>query len=114
MHICVKGMKGHNFEKVRTWYKLTLKDCQHLATLLNNELPASIGTAQVEPKTLFKTLNIFKGGFYSKDKEVVKLCVGLFNKLNVEINEISGEIVGETWEWFARSTAVHEKVTEIS
>ena len=114
MHICIKGMKGHNFEKVKTWYHLALKDCQHLAALLNKELPASIGTIQVEPKTLFKTLNIFKGGFYSKDKEVAKLCIGLFNKLNVEINEISGEIVGETWEWFARSTAVNEKVTELS
>ena len=62
---------------------------------------------------MFKTLNIFKGGFYSKNKEVVRLCVSFFTQLIIEINSISGEIVGETWEWFVRPTAEEIKKVNV-
>jgi hypothetical protein len=54
---------------------------------------------------LFNALNIYKAGFYSEDKDVSRLTSEFFAQLIVEVNEYGGELVGETWEWFARPAA---------
>lgn len=69
-----------------------------MVSVLNSELSA----AESDSKTLFNALNIYKAGFYSDDKEVSRLTSEFFAQLIVEVNEYGGEIVGETWEWFAR------------
>ena len=49
-------------------------------------------------------LNIFKGGFYSKNEDVVTTCGMLFQKLIQEINATGGEMVGDAWDWFITPT----------
>lgn len=95
-------MKGNDFTKVHEWYANISLNSSHLVQLLNNELSSSGG------KNLFKTLNIFKAGFFSEDKEVTRLCGTFFTSLMMEINNYGGEIVGEAWEWFARPTFTPE------
>jgi hypothetical protein len=84
MHMCVKGGKGSNFEKVLGWYGLIQADAEHLVDLINTEKKSvlSFGTPLVSiaskgenvkenrGKILFKTLNILKSGFYSKNSDV--------------------------------------------
>jgi len=41
-----------------------------------------------------KTLNILKGGLYSKDEDVVMSCVNLFQIIVAELNLSGGDIVG--------------------
>lgn len=77
---------------------LSTQNIGNLVALLNSELSA----ADADSKTLFNALNIYKAGFYSEDKEVSRLASDFFSQLIVEVNEYGGEIVGETWEWFAR------------
>ena len=37
-HICVKGMKGNNFTRVKQWYQIVLPYAGHLVRLINTEL----------------------------------------------------------------------------
>ena len=53
---------------------------------------------------LHKTLNIFKGGFYSHNEEVVMACGMLFIRIMDEINNIGGDLIGDSWEWFTTTT----------
>jgi len=83
-HLCIKGAKGSDFDNVIKWYNLILPNIDHLINLINTEkkdilsygsghIPiASKGYAVKEnrSKILFKTLNILKGGFYSRKTEV--------------------------------------------
>ena len=47
-----------------------------------------------------KTLNILKGGLYSKNEDVVLSCVNLFQIIVAELNLSGGEVIGQTWDWF--------------
>ena len=86
-HLCIKGLKGGNFEQVSQWYELIASQAAHLVSLLEMETqnqaeqkkpPLSVGrkaaaaTQKGPPapptKTLMKTLNILKGGLYSKEE----------------------------------------------
>ena len=49
-----------------------------------------------------KTLNILKGGMYSKDEAVVQSCLRLMTEMVAELNHGAGEIVGLTWDWFIK------------
>lgn len=57
-------------------------------------------------KTLLKTLNILKGGFFSKDEGVVASCINLFQVIVSELNLSGGDIVAQTWDWFVQATEV--------
>ena len=79
--MCVKGAKGEDFEKVKNWYELILPYSTHLINLISTEkkdalsfntplLPIQSKGENVKEnrsKILVKTLNILKGGFYSKN-----------------------------------------------
>jgi hypothetical protein len=79
VQICQKGMKGADYSKVLAWYDVAILHVAHLARLLSEE--------QVGQKSLFKTLNIFKAGFYSDDKEVQSKCSEMFTMLINEFNQ---------------------------
>ena len=59
-------------------------------------------------KTLLKTLNILKGGLYSKDEDVVNSCINLFQAVVSELNFCGGDIVAQTWDWFTQKTEIIE------
>ena len=120
-HICVKGTKGSDYSKVLKWYLSVYPHVNHLIKLLVEErdklvkvgnlpsLPAGSDMYKkpknnVPQKSLYKTLNIFKPGFYSTNEEVVNACASLYIRIAYEINSLGGEIVGETWGWFVNST----------
>lgn len=106
--IAIKGLKNSEYDKVKQWYQISAQNAHHLATLLNNEISSSS-----QQRVLFKTLNIFKCGFYSEDSEVARLTTEFFMTLMVEVNEAGGEIVGETWEWLVRPTPTIQEVTPV-
>ena len=115
-HICVKGMKGNNFTRVKQWYQLILPYAGHLVHLINEELsnhaimkPARPNAKGGSSRNLFRSLNILKGGFYSHDEGVARCCISLFQTMIGDINMIGGDIVGQHWEWFVTSTAQQKK-----
>ena len=61
---------------------------------------------QAPIKTLMKTLNILKAGFYSKNEEVVSSCINLFQAVVSELNFCGGDIVAQTWDWLTQPTEV--------
>lgn len=67
---------------------------------------ASTGNKRDENRKniLYKTLNIFKGGFYSQNEEVVMICGMLFIRIINEINGVGGDMVGDAWDWFVTTT----------
>jgi hypothetical protein len=89
-----------------------------LVALLNNELTNDPGDEEygrqspmgngappkpkANKKRLFKTFNVLKGGFYSKNREVVSLCGILFTRLGHELNQFEGGLAGESWDWFTK------------
>ena len=96
---------------MKSWYILSTQNIGNLVVLLDQEMSAS----EADSKTLFNALNIYKAGFYSEDKEVSRLTSEFFSQLIVEVNENGGELVGETWEWFARPSpggVKHEEETK--
>ena len=114
-HMCVKGMKGNNFTRVKQWYQLVLPYANHLVHLINEELsnqaiikPSRLPNSKggQASRNLFRTLNILKGGFYSQDEEVARCCISLFQAMVTETNKIGGDIVGQNWDWFVTSTAI--------
>ena len=106
------------------WYSLVANSAAHLVSLLEmetqnqaekNKPPLTIGRKTVATKapalqppikTLLKTLNILKGGFYSKDVQVVDGCIDLFQKVVSELNFCGGDIVAQTWDWLTQTTEV--------
>lgn len=95
---------------MREWYNLVTPHVAHLATLLSSDGTQTPG----QPKNLFKTLNIFKVGFYSEDKEVARLTGNFFTQLMIAVNSNGGELVGEIWEWFTRPTQTTEAKSVIT
>lgn len=87
-HLCIKGGKGSDYEKVINWYNLIYPNSDHLINLINTEKKdvLSYGTALIpiqskgeavkenRGKILFKTLNILKNGFYSRNSDVQQSC----------------------------------------
>jgi hypothetical protein len=71
---------------------------------------ASTGNRKDENRRniLYKTLNIFKGGFYSQNEEVVMICGMLFIRIINEINSVGGDLVGDAWDWFVTTTVKPE------
>ena len=103
--VCVKGLKGSEFSRVREWYTLATQHVTHLASLLGGDGSQAAG----QTKSLFKTLNVFKVGLYSDDKEVARLTTSFFTQLMIAVNSQGGELVGEIWEWFTRPTHTPEE-----
>lgn len=68
------------------------------------------GSRDSQRNVLHKTLNIFKGGFYSRDEDVVMSCGIFYIRLASEINQVGGELVGDAWDWFISSTYVMGEV----
>ena len=83
--MCVKGQKGVGFDNVRRWYEIVYSAVPHLVHLIATEkqdvlsygspLTKGIGSQggqqkENRGKILYKTLNILKSGFYSRDPEV--------------------------------------------
>lgn len=122
MYISVKGGKGQDFSKVVNWYGIMYPHVAHLVQLILTEKKdvltygspfapmASPGHAVKENRKniLYKTLNIFKGGLYSKNEDVVQACGMLFIRMISEINDNGGDLVGDAWDWFTTSTYTPE------
>lgn len=79
-HLCIKGGKGSDYSQVLMWYDLILPQAQQLVTLtVTEKVDISSYETQVtvvsksekvnenRSKVLYKTLNILKSGFYSKN-----------------------------------------------
>jgi hypothetical protein len=52
---------------------------------------------------------LLKGGFYSKDRDVVALCGILFTRLAQELEHIESGLNEESWNWFTRPTPTATK-----
>jgi len=72
--MCVRGMKGNDFRKLRTWFSVILSRVDTFVEL-------AIGEAD-EPLALRLALNVIKCGLYSQDLEVVEGCSRFFSKLS--------------------------------
>ena len=75
-----------------------------LPTALPRGAPRTAAAKQPQApsvKTLIKTMNILKGGLYSKDDEVVTSCAAALTAVVTELNLCGGFIVGQTWDWFS-------------
>jgi len=59
-------------------------------------------------KILYKTLNLLKNGFYSRNKVVQANCGSLFVELLKSINYVHSELAVDAWEWFTTSTQAPE------
>lgn len=118
-HLCIKGGKGSTFDQVLKWYVLVHHSAEHLVNLINTEkrdimsygaaLPLASKGEKVNEnrgKILFKTLNILKSGFYSRNPEVQMKCGELFIGLTTAVNNTPGDIVNEAWEWLVTSTQI--------
>lgn len=112
--MCVRGAKSADFESVLRWYGTLFPVVGTLVHLINTEkkdvlaYSKASNAAANRGKNLFKTLNILKNGFYSRNNEVQLACGMLFNNLIREINQTGGDIVGDAWDWFTSSTLVPE------
>ena len=101
------------------WYEIMVPHASHLVSLLEMETqnqaetkkpPLTVGRKSaaskappVAPiKTLLKTLNILKGGLYSKNEHVAVSCLRMLQAVVSELNLCGGEIVGQTWDWFVK------------
>ena len=121
-HLCVKGAKGEDFEKVKGWYELILQYANHLINLVFTEkkdalsfltplVPISSKGGDVKEnrgKILVKTFNILKGGLYSRNQEVQLYCGQVFSSLFQEINDNTPDMRGDILEWLAATTVQPE------
>jgi hypothetical protein len=71
--MCVSGMKGQDFTKIRQWYTVILSRIETFVELCLAEPD--------DAKDLKLTLNIIKSGLYSRDLTVVEGCARFFTKL---------------------------------
>lgn len=69
----VKGMKGRDFSRVQSWYRLIIGGVQILVTLIELE--------RNDPQALGMTMNVLKSGLNSEDLEVSILSARLLNKV---------------------------------
>jgi hypothetical protein len=115
--LCIKGAKGTGYSSVVKWYNLIYPKAGYLINLINTEKKdilsygsqvaiSSKGGDQKanRGKILFKTLNILKSGFYSKNSDVQMSCGMLFIQLIKEINHTESDMIGDAWDWFTTST----------
>ena len=68
--MCIKGLKGGEFSKIISWYKLIYNNVGQLVYLLNNELDQ-----------LKSTLDVLKCGLLSKSLEVSNLACRVLTKI---------------------------------
>lgn len=105
MHMNVKGMKGRNYDKVLTWYKLILHNAQQLVNLLELE--------RGDAKALGMTLNVIKCGLLSEDADVANLCARVLSKVcqiiheRAEMEEEAASLVPSIWEWFTQGQTLN-------
>lgn len=71
--MCVKGMKGNDFQKLIGWYKLTIQFAPKLVELLDYE--------KNDIKALAITFNVLKCGLFSSNAEVVNITGRALNKI---------------------------------
>ena len=83
--MAVKGAKGMDFDGVERWYGTMYNSIPNLIYLINSEkkdvlaYSKAANANQNRGKNLFKTLNILKVGFYSRNEDVQLACGMLFN-----------------------------------
>jgi len=74
----VKGMKGRDFSRVQSWYRLVMLGVQNLVTLIELE--------RNDPQALAMTMNVLKSGLLSEDAEVSILCAWILNKVGITLH----------------------------
>ena len=75
VHICVKGMKGKDYSKLKVWYKLLLKQIPNFVIQCERDIQQSNGAS------INKAFNVIKCGMTSHNLTVSQLCVDFFIKL---------------------------------
>lgn len=94
----VKGMKGRDFSRVQSWYRLVMLGVQNLVTLIELE--------RNDPQALAMTMNVLKSGLLSEDAEVSILCARVLNKVASTLQDRASQddaatsLISLLWEWF--------------
>jgi len=73
MHICIRGLKGHTYTKILTWYRMIM---QH-----NNKLVELLELESQDPKALNMTFRVLKSGLFSQNAELVITCAKCLTKV---------------------------------
>ena len=99
-HICIAGMKGRDYSKVKEWYELMNEHASHLVFLMQSEAD------QVD-----FLLDIVKFGLFSKNEEVAVKCCQLMTSIVSILNgnqhsESIVEIKVSFFEWLTVQRAV--------
>jgi len=82
----MKGMKGKDYSKLITWYKLIMHNSWKLVDLLNAE--------KDDVKSLGLTLDVIRCGLFSNEVEVANLCCRTLTKISSLIYDRSASDEG--------------------
>ena len=99
----VKGMKGRDFSRVQSWYRLIIGGVQILVTLIELE--------RNDPQALGMTMNVLKSGLISENLEVSILSARLLNKVASTLQDRASKedsassLISLLWEWFTQGSA---------
>lgn len=86
-HIIIKGLKS-DFKPVIAWLMEVYASSKHFSNLIKAEEQAGIKMV----------LNSFKGGLYSKSKDVMIWTAKVYNKIIYDFRNL--DLSKEVWEWF--------------
>jgi len=82
----MKGMKGKDFSKLITWYKLIMHNSWKLVELLDVE--------KDDVKSLGLTMDVIRCGLFSSEIEVANLCCRTMTKISALIYDRSSNDEG--------------------
>ena len=79
VHMCIKGMKGKDFKKIKNWYHLILQSVDKLVHSLEQE--------RNDTQALGMTMNVIKCGLFSESSDVANLCGRTLNRVCGNIHD---------------------------
>jgi hypothetical protein len=103
IHLCVKGMKGKDYSKLKVWFSVLSSRVDTFIKLMEQEADNT--------SAIRMALNVVKTGFLSHDAEVVDACFRFFSKLYATIQQgeaqgvkYSSRLKAELYDWFCKTT----------
>ena len=77
IHMCVKGMKGNDYSKIKAWYKLLISQTKEIIDLMEKHA--------IDKKSIRNAFNVFKTGFFSHNQVISEYTINFIIKIWEEV-----------------------------